>query len=121
MSSHHQRALPRTLKVLSFEPLFFSLTSSETKFVPIEISLLLLIVCPLGPSSTPLRKLQELVKLIHGSSVELLSTNCSEAEGLKPHDYKLLCAAISNISLLLKDKVYVIESEYAPIRYNNNG
>lgn len=56
-----------------------------------------------GPSSAPLKRM-ELVKLIHGSSVELLSTNSSESKELKPHDYKLLYAAINNIALLLKDK-----------------
>lgn len=57
-----------------------------------------------GPSSAPLKRMEELVKLIHGSSVELLSTNSSESKELKPHDYKLLSAAINNIALLLKDK-----------------
>ncbi|XP_074586167.1 uncharacterized protein LOC141841870 isoform X2 [Curcuma longa] len=60
-----------------------------------------------GPSSAPLKRM-ELVKLIHGSSVELLSTNSSESKELKPHDYKLLYAAINNIALLLKDKEDIV-------------
>ncbi|XP_042381573.1 uncharacterized protein LOC121974526 isoform X3 [Zingiber officinale] len=55
-------------------------------------------------SGPPLKRMEELVKLIHGSSVELLSTNSRWSKELKPHDYKLLYAAINNIALLLRDK-----------------
>ncbi|XP_042381572.1 uncharacterized protein LOC121974526 isoform X2 [Zingiber officinale] len=59
-------------------------------------------------SGPPLKRMEELVKLIHGSSVELLSTNSRWSKELKPHDYKLLYAAINNIALLLRDKEDIV-------------
>ncbi|KAG6469826.1 hypothetical protein ZIOFF_070757 [Zingiber officinale] len=50
------------------------------------------------------KSIKDLVKSIHSYSVELLSTNFNDREELEAHDCRLLYSAISNITLLLKDK-----------------